>query len=738
MLRTLFPTTHVRYSSLSILGGSLDGLCAWMHAQGYPNEALRRRVRAAVPLERAFHRKGVRSLGELTASTLNSYAPRSRKSSGRLLGAMVRSLTRYLEERGELAPTPPTPTQLRVTAYRHHLERVRGLASSTITLQIATVKKFLLFLDYDAQPQRLRALRSADVEAFVAKVSHRVGRGRLSNVTSAPTCLPSLPRRHRRGPAGLDGRSSRPVSTGASGFLAPFRGRRSARSWSHRPRTRPRDGATTRYSCSSPPTACAPVRSVRCLDDVAWRVVKSGSRPKIGRAPRPSADRRGGDRAFGLRARAGRLTSRQLFLRVEFPSVLSGPARLGRFPRGRGAPRYLFPPAADLTACATLALHLLREGAALKTIGDLLGHRSTESTGVYLRLDVDDLRDVALPLPSKCCGKRGAAMSPPVKFTSAIGPVIARFVARKQALGHCYDTQRQCLVPLDRFLAHAPISDLTAESFSAWCSAIGHLVPSGRRMRMQLVRQLCLYRRRSEPACFVPDPSQFPPPRPRPLPHVFSENEIVRLLRAADALRPWGASPLYRQVARLALVLLYTSGLRRGEVVRLTLGDYDPVEHVISVRDTKFHKSRHGPAFQGCREGDRAIPRFTAVGMEFRNGADAPRLLPRPTGYSGDGLRVLMRHLFRTADVRTAAGGLPRVHDLRFTFAFHALLRWYRAGADVQARLPALAIYMGHVSILSTQYYLPVLDVVAQEASEKFDRHCARFLTTALDKRGGR
>jgi len=98
----------------------------------------------------------------------------------------------------------------------------------------------------------------------------------------------------------------------------------------------------------------------------------------------------------------------------------------------------------------------------------------------------------------------------------------------------------------------------------------------------------------------------------------------------------------------------------------------------------------------------------------------------------------LMRHLFQTAGVRTASGHLPRVHDLRFTFALHALLRWYRTGADVHARLPALATYMGHVSILSTQYYLPILDAGALEASEKFERHCTRFLAAALDERGGR
>ncbi|MGH7339765.1 MAG: tyrosine-type recombinase/integrase, partial [Candidatus Rokuibacteriota bacterium] len=103
-------------------------------------------------------------------------------------------------------------------------------------------------------------------------------------------------------------------------------------------------------------------------------------------------------------------------------------------------------------------------------------------------------------------------MSPSTPFTSAIGPVIARYVAFKQALGQRFDNQRYLLARFDSFLATRYATDLTAEIFSAWCSSIKHLMPSGRRMRMQIVRQFCLYRRRSDPVCFVPDPSQFPPP----------------------------------------------------------------------------------------------------------------------------------------------------------------------------------------------------------------------------------
>jgi integrase len=85
-----------------------------------------------------------------------------------------------------------------------------------------------------------------------------------------------------------------------------------------------------------------------------------------------------------------------------------------------------------------------------------------------------------------------------------------------------------------------------------------------------------------------------------------------------------------------------------------------------------------------------------------------------------------MRRLFRIADVHLPDGRFPRVHDLRHTFAVHALLRWYRDGVDVQAKLPALATVMGHVSIASTAYYLALLDPVAEVASAQFDQHWRR------------
>jgi integrase/recombinase XerD len=316
-------------------------------------------------------------------------------------------------------------------------------------------------------------------------------------------------------------------------------------------------------------------------------------------------------------------------------------------------------------------------------------------------------------------------MTAPVVFASVLGPLIRRYLDLKRALGRRADSLQYVLAQLDRFLASCDAQDLDRDTFAAWCSCFEHLAANTRRQRMRIVYQLCLFRRREAPDCFVPDPSQFPPLQPWPLPHIFCEAEITRLLLAADAFKSNAPSPLHRPVARLAITLLYTPGLRRGELARLTLGDYDATGHVLLIRETKFYKSRLIPLAADARvEIDRSLEQRLRPSLP--GAADAPLLLHHHgglRGYTGTGLSSLVRNIIRTANIRTGAGR-------------HALLRWYRAGVDVQARLPALCTYMGHSSLVSTQHYLVFFDAIAQAASERFDAHCAAFLP-AVSLQGG-
>jgi integrase len=209
------------------------------------------------------------------------------------------------------------------------------------------------------------------------------------------------------------------------------------------------------------------------------------------------------------------------------------------------------------------------------------------------------------------------------------------------------------------------------------------------------------------------------PPRP---PYIFTPGEIARLLACADRLPPALRSPLRAAAYRLAVVLLYTSGLRRGELVRLTVGDYDPGAQTLAIRASKFHKSRLVPlAPDGAHEVERYLGVRRAQGRPIA--PDLPLVwcgAARPRPYTGNAFGDGFRALCRRAGIRTAAGAPPRVHDLRHSCAVQALLRWYHAGVDVQAKLPLLATYLGHVSIGSTAYYLHFLTPVAQAASERF------------------
>ena len=322
-------------------------------------------------------------------------------------------------------------------------------------------------------------------------------------------------------------------------------------------------------------------------------------------------------------------------------------------------------------------------------------------------------------------------------LSSVLHPVINRYLELKQALGRGYTAERAVLVFLDHFLAQSGAADLTAESFSHWCQAQRHLTSGVLRNRMRIVRNLCLYRQRTEAGCFVPDIRLFPFPHQPIQPYIFTEADIIRLLRAADKLERSPRSPLRPEAFRLAIVLLYTTGLRRGELVGLTIGDYDAQAQTLLVRASKFHKSRYLPvSFDTAQEIDRYL-------QARRNHLSS--LLPDEPlvwngygkGYTGSGIWQGIRELLRTAGIRTPEGRLPRTHDLRHAFALSALLRWYRAGADVQAKLPLLATYMGHVSIASTEYYLHFIDQLASASSARFAASYGALVTPASLPDGG-
>lgn len=204
-------------------------------------------------------------------------------------------------------------------------------------------------------------------------------------------------------------------------------------------------------------------------------------------------------------------------------------------------------------------------------------------------------------------------------------------------------------------------------------------------------------------------------------PYVYSPAEVQRLLDATAVL-DHPTSRLQAMTYRTLLLLLYGTGLRVGEAIALRLCDVDLPRRLITIRNTKFYKTRVVPIG----------PRLTeqlAVYLARR------RRLALPAQESSVLLCTRTGHGFYYQDVittfqriRSAAGIVtppreprpPRLHDLRHAAAVHRVLAWYRAGRDVQRLLPALATYLGHVDIRSTQRYLQMTPELLDEANQRF------------------
>jgi integrase len=316
----------------------------------------------------------------------------------------------------------------------------------------------------------------------------------------------------------------------------------------------------------------------------------------------------------------------------------------------------------------------------------------------------------------------------PRKFRSKLAGTLASYLAVKRALGYKLVSDESILRHLDTFLAtHFPTTmDLSVPILEAWMSGIA---PLTRLTRLGMVRKLGLFRRRFDPDAFVADrathPSLWPIRASRHAPFIFSKPQIRRLLRTA---RTSGTSPITREWSRvlfLVVLLLYTTGLRLGEVTRLTVGDVDLDQGTLLIRDTKFFKSRIVPISPDVLSHVRRHVIF-ALGSDAWRSPNQRIFQHRGRPYSSHTLGILGAELIRRCGLKPARGrGGARIHDLRHTFAVHRITAWYADGEDVQSRLPLLATYMGHKDIACTQRYMSVTTEILDHANQRFECACA-------------
>jgi integrase len=220
--------------------------------------------------------------------------------------------------------------------------------------------------------------------------------------------------------------------------------------------------------------------------------------------------------------------------------------------------------------------------------------------------------------------------------------------------------------------------------------------------RLSIVRGFAAYAEAVAPGHQVPPRGLISGHSHRATPYLYAEGDIVRLMEAARCL----PSPWWALTVETAIGLLAVTGMRVGELVRIDVADIDWAQALVTVRWSKFGKSRLVPLDSTTVA---ALRRYDeARGLRYH------RLLGPAFFVSTNGERLRYDSLHRTFHrlvlqlglASPGPAGCPRVHDLRHTFAVATMLGWYRAGLNASARLHLLSAYLGHIDPAATYWYL--------------------------------
>lgn len=402
MLVQLFPRMHRRYSSLRLLGPILGDFACWLQTRGYPRIAIRRHARAARRLEQRWHSRGVRSLQAIRRTDFRVCAP-GHSQDDPDLGAVARVLEAYFDERRLLPrePAPEIPDE--ITGYRRHLSALRGLAPSTITDHLATASEFLRFVADHKSMVSLTQLTLPVLEGFVQQIAARASRATLQHLVAHLRSFLRWLAAQGHVPKGLDGQIDTPRVYRQEQLprALPWETVRALLQSIDRTTSIGRRDYAMLLLIATYGLRCSEIVALT-LDDFAWRrgELRVPRRKVDGALILPLTDHAGDAvRAYVQHGRPS-LPTRVVFLRVRPPAGILKPTAVTEVFQTRARYSGLAIPFQGAHCLRhSLAVQLLREGVSLKAIGDVLGHRTVESTCLYLRLATEDLRDVALSLP---------------------------------------------------------------------------------------------------------------------------------------------------------------------------------------------------------------------------------------------------------------------------------------------------------------------------------------------------
>lgn len=305
-----------------------------------------------------------------------------------------------------------------------------------------------------------------------------------------------------------------------------------------------------------------------------------------------------------------------------------------------------------------------------------------------------------------------------------LNALITQYIAFRQSLGEEFRSQARLLRAFGREMgAGISVTEVKPEKVKVFLDGARPLTSYWHRKHSAL-RGLFDYARKHGLMISSPLPAQIPKRPQAHIPYIYTRDELRRLLKATATFRKY-ARQIETDTLRTLVLLLYGAGLRVSEALALDLADVDWAAAMLTIRDTKFHKTRLVPLGADL---NRALTNYgaTRAPVAQSKAADTPFL----AGKNGARLTYsavskAFRRLRAEAGVHRVddARYQPRLHDLRHSFAVHRLTVWYNAGADVQKLLPKLSTYLGHISLSATQVYLTMTPELLQAAGERFSQY---------------
>lgn len=292
------------------------------------------------------------------------------------------------------------------------------------------------------------------------------------------------------------------------------------------------------------------------------------------------------------------------------------------------------------------------------------------------------------------------------------------YVSLRRSLGFKLGPHPRLLADFVSYLQTEDATTITVELAVSWATLPGGRDTVWASQRLGIVRGFATYLRAFDPDTEVPPAHLLPRRRYRPEPYIYSPKEITALTAAARAM----ANPLRAATMATLIGLVASCGLRPGEALKLDRDDLDWDRGVLNICNTKFNKHRQVPVHPSTLD---ALGAYAHV---------RDRVCPRPSSatffVSTVGTRLVhtsidgsFAQLARRAGLpRPGTARSPRLHDLRHFFAISTVTAWYRAGLDVNTRLPLLSTYMGHADPANSYWYLSATPELLALAAKRRDQ----------------